>query len=335
MSQPGELHDDTSLTQNSLFGIPIYIASIPGVQKQFHISTTLAITPITFYSLGQTIGPIAASGISEHYGRQIIYRVCVPLALLFTATAGAATNIQTLIILRFLASLAIAPCGPVAVGVVNDLWDPTSQVGSIFALILGMMFIFPAFLGSMISLTVVSYHSWRWTFWTNAIFLAFVLVTTLWLPETYEPQIRRKMAKKSEKEGLTTDNPDTGSSSTSTKIAPKDLLVRPILMLAHDPILLPTCLVSSISLAIVYFFYVAYPLVFTELYSFNPRQIALSFLPLIVGALFAVPVIGYFEKAKYQKHKLQAEAEGKEVRPEMKLYPAMVGSVGMPISLFW
>ena len=310
----------------SLFGVSIYIASIPGVAQQYSTSTTLAISPITFYALGQSLGPIVAGGVCERYGRQIIYRVCVPLALIFTATTGISRNFQTIAVLRFLASFAIAPCGPAGIGVANDLTDTGSKVGSMFAITIAIMLALPASLGPIISLSVVSDRDWRWTFWTNTIFLGVVLLTTFWIPETYQPQMQKAQAKKR-------GEPYVQQDSAKTPLV--ELMARPVLMFVRDPIIFPTCLISAIAQSMAFFFFVAYPYIFQRLYSFNQHRVALAFLPILFGSLLGVPVIGYFDKNKYQKHVILATAEGTPVIPEMRLFPAMTGGIIMPISLFW
>ena len=61
----------------------------------------------------------------------------------------------------------------------------------------------------------------------------------------------------------------------------------------------------------------------------------MAFGPLVVGSLLAVPVVGLFDKLTYQKAREEALRSGRTVAPEKRLYPAMLGSITLPISLFW
>ena len=67
---------------------------------------------------------MVAGGLSEAFGRRIVYFCCTPLALLFTLGAGLSKDITSLLITRFLAGSFGA--GPLAVGAGTsaDLWPP-------------------------------------------------------------------------------------------------------------------------------------------------------------------------------------------------------------------
>ena len=61
----------------------------------------------------------------------------------------------------------------------------------------------------------------------------------------------------------------------------------------------------------------------------------MAFGPLIVGSLFALPIMAVFDRLLYQPARVEALRLGTTVAPENRLYPAMVGSIILPISLFW
>ena len=82
--------------------------------EQFGIVREVALLPLSFYTLGFTIGPLVSAPLSEIYGRRIIYWTTLPLLLIFTAIAGSATKLPVLIIFRFLAG--VGGSGALAVG---------------------------------------------------------------------------------------------------------------------------------------------------------------------------------------------------------------------------
>jgi MFS family permease len=89
------------------------------------------------------IGPLFTAPLSELFGRRIIYLVSMPLFLVFTSGSGAAKNIQTLIVCRFLAgTLGTAPLA-IGAGTISDIWDLERDGG-----IAGLLFIMAPFLGS-------------------------------------------------------------------------------------------------------------------------------------------------------------------------------------------
>ena len=86
-------------------GSSTYVPAIPYVQKQFNVSRTVAILPLSLYVFGYIFGPLVAAPISELYGRRNVYWGTIPFLLIFTGVAGSATNIEQLIIGRFLAGV--------------------------------------------------------------------------------------------------------------------------------------------------------------------------------------------------------------------------------------
>jgi hypothetical protein len=69
-------------------------------------------------------------------------------------------------------------------------------------------------------------------------------------------------------------------------------------------------------------------------YHFSPYEVGLTFVPLFVGSLLAILFLGAFDKLTYQKARVAAIRSGTEVKPEKRLYPAMLSAIILPISLF-
>lgn len=304
----------------------MYVASIPGVIERFNISTTLAISPISFYSLGLSLGPLISASTSEVFGRRIIFAVSLPLCLAFTIVAGSATEFRTIAVARFLASVAGSPCVTVTIAIINDVWDvERERIGTLLTVLFAVMMVISTELGPLIGATIIQGQDWRWTFWIASIFIGLSIAVVLPNPETYKPEILRRRAKKMKIE----------VSRRELKSVVLVAVGRPLHMLVTEPIMWPTALVVAVYQAILFCFYVAYPLMFERVYLFTTFKVGLAFIPLLVGSLLAIPIVAYLDKAKYQKEKADAEREGRPIRPESRLYAAMVGSILMPISLFW
>ncbi|KAH8783658.1 major facilitator superfamily domain-containing protein [Hyaloscypha finlandica] len=308
-------------------GTAIYIAAIPEVQLQFHLTTTQAISPISLYANGLGIGALIATAACEIYGRRIVYRVTLPIALIFTIVGGCSQNFATLAVSRTLAGLFCGPCLTVGVGILNDLWDLSlEKIGTSFAVLFVLFAIWATQIGPMASAGIIEHHSWRWTFWVAAILLGVTAVWSFLVPETYHPQIIRARAKKM---GQTLPSRGTNATIFLTAIG------RPLHMILVEPIIFPTGLVLAITQSIVMTYYVGYALLFEKVYGFSQFKVGMAFGPLIVGALLAVPVVAILDKLMYQKARVEALRLGKTVAPEKRLYPAMLGSITLPISLFW
>lgn len=80
--------------------------------------------------------------------------------------------------------------------------------------------------------------------------------------------------------------------------------------------------------------YVIYAILFEQVYNFSQYQAGLTFAPLLVGGIIAVPVMGLFDRLTYQTARAEAIRSGTEVHPEKRLYPAMLSVILFPISLF-
>jgi hypothetical protein len=146
------------------------------------------------------------------------------------------------------------------------------------------------------------------------------------LQETFHPQIIRTRAKKM---GKTLPPRGTNVSVFLTAIG------RPLHMMIIEPIIFPTGLVLAITQSVVFAYYIAYALLFERVYGFSQFKVGMAFGPLVVGTLLAVPVLALFDKLTYQKARAEALRLGKTVTPEKRLYPAMLSSFTLPLSLFW
>ncbi|KAL3451724.1 major facilitator superfamily domain-containing protein [Aspergillus insuetus] len=310
-----------------IYGNSIYVASIPGVIREFEVSTTLAILPISLYCLGQVIGPPIVASFSEFFGRKWIMQLSILMALVFTAIGGSANNFGTLAACRFLASLAIAPAGTICVGILNDLWDVAlSKIGTILALIVAMMNLLPAAIGpSTGAALVASTGDWRWTFWLNAIILGAIILLIFPVPETYQPYRLKKFNKKM----------GAPAPQTDYKRILREAFARPLYMIFTEPIVLTTSLACAIIQAILFCWYIAYPIIFSRVYHFTEKEQELAFLPIMGGNILGVLVIGICDKLKYQNAREIAIRTGSKVQPELRLYTSFFGSIGAPISIFW
>lgn len=308
-------------------GTPIYIAAVPNIAVDFRIGITLAILPISLYAYGLGVGALIASAASEIFGRVIVYKVTLPLSLMFTIAGGAAHNYSTLAAARFLAGTLAGPCVSLGGGVMNDLWNLSlEKTGTTFGLLYALGVMYATQTGPMISGSLLTYHSWRWTFWLSAILMGTLSVVAFLIPETYAPEILRSRAKK---ENLPVMKRGDSWGVFLASIG------RPLHMIMVEPFVLPNGLVLAVTQSVVFAYYVIYAILFEQVYHFSQYQAGLTFAPLLVGGLVAVPVMGLFDRLTYQTARAEAIRSGTEVQPEKRLYPAMLSVILFPISLFW
>jgi MFS family permease len=295
----------------------------------FQVSTTLGISPLSLYAAGLGVGALFASAASEVWGRTIIYRVSLPIALVFTIVGGAATEFRVLAVSRTLAAFFGSPATTIGAGVLNDMWDiKNEKIGSLAAVLFIMQIIWATQVGAMMGASIVVGHNddWRWTFWLTAIILGISTLLTFVIPETYEPEILRRRARK-----LKIPLPSRGEFVTLFLVA----VGRPLHMMVTEPIVFPISLVLAVFQAVLTCYYIAYAQIFEGVYQFTPYQVGMAFGPLLVGAVIALPLISIIDKFTYQRALAESVRLGTEVSPEERLYPTMLGAILLPASLFW
>ncbi|KAF7903893.1 hypothetical protein EAF00_001227 [Botryotinia globosa] len=309
------------------FGNSTYTGGMPGVVTSFGISKTMATIPISCYSAGLGIGALFSTAFSEVFGRRIVYRVTAPLALIFTLLGGCATNFATIAIARTLAGLFASPCLTVGGGIISDVWNISlEKTGTTFAALFVLFVVGGTQTGPMVSAAIITNHSWRWEFWVSAILFSGSTIFAYLLPETYQPQILRRRAEA--RMGVITTR------ATLTRLVLTSL-GRPLHMLLVEPTVFPTGLVMAITQSVVFSYLVSYANLFEKTYQQTPYEVGMAFCPLIIGSVTALPTIAIFDRLFYRKPRNEAIRTGTKVAPEKRLYPAMLGSITLPISLFW
>jgi len=104
--------------------------------RQFDVGATVALLPLALWVLGLAFGPMIAAPISETAGRLVVYRISIPLSMLFTLGAGFSQTLAQLCILRFFAGMLGSPILAVGAGSNTDVWPAKNRAtaNSFFAL---------------------------------------------------------------------------------------------------------------------------------------------------------------------------------------------------------
>lgn len=104
-------------------GSSMITPGVPEIQDDFHVSQTAALLPLSLFVLGLAVGPAFAAPISESLGRAAVYKVTVPVYMLFILGAGFSDSFAGLLVCRLLAGMSGGPCLAVIAGTVADLFD--------------------------------------------------------------------------------------------------------------------------------------------------------------------------------------------------------------------
>lgn len=318
-------------------GSSLYVAAVPELQIRMNISQTLGIAGLTFYLLGLAFGPVIASPISEVIGRRYIYISSLAISMLFTMGVGLAPNIRTILVLRFFAGYFGSPPMAIAGGTMSDLWGNSPAQMSIAM----AFFCVAAFLGPVVGPIVggfaAEHKGWKWTQWVSLMFSGAVLPLITLCPETQKFSILKKRAIK---RGVNLEKPKI--TMEFVKFALKVFLFTPAEMLVVEPIVCLTSIYIAFVFAVLFGFFEAFPIIFKGVYGMGTGVSGLPFIGVGVGLIGGV--IGYvvldhlkFFPKNPDGTRGKFDEEGKPVwdAPETRLLVAEVGSVFLPIALFW
>lgn len=334
----------------------LYTTVYEKMDQDFGSSRIEATLGLSLFVFGLGVSPMLLGPLSEFYGRRLIYILAYVFFTIWLIPCAVARNIQTMLIARFLGGFSGSAFLSVAGGTVGDMFTRDQLQAPM------MIYTASPFLGPGIGPVIggfINYYasSWRWSFYVLLIWSGTMLVAvTLLVPETYTPVLLRRKAEKKRKE--------TGDDrfKAPIEIHEKSIfwtvvrsLYRPFLLLTLDPMCFNLCLFSAILLGILYLFFGAFDLVFTDVYGFNLWQVGLTFLGLTTGmviAIFSDPIWHWnylrlikSHNAKIKKLK-QADSENDQSgdqeidtgsmqsEPEFRLPPAIVGGWFATAGLF-
>jgi len=305
-----------------------YVPAIPLVMARFNVGREVAVLPLSLYTLGFTIGPILAAPLSELYGRRSVYWSTMTFLLIFTAIAGSAPNIAVLIIFRLLAGIGGSGSLAIGAGTIADLWDLQTHGGRAALFYIMAPFLGPA-LGPLTGAYIIDeyHHNWRWSMWVVMIIASPIAIMALFMSETSAPRIKYLRLKRLGQQP-THQTGDTLLLLQKLRTA----FTKPLHMMFVEPLVAYLSIYTGFAFAMMFSFFGSYSYVFASVYHFNEKEIGLTFLGILVGFLFAIASFGIFDATLYRR--AAVKAKGKPA-PEHRLYAALLGSIMLPIGLFW
>jgi MFS family permease len=188
-------------------------------------------------------------------------------------------------------------------------------------------------MGPLVGGFVTQSPGWKWSQWSLAIIAAATYVPVLFLEETYLKIILARRQRAQHIESIAVKPP----ASTLLLGVLYITLLRPMKMLAMEPIVTLLSAYVAFNFAVVFTFFGSIPYVYTIIYGFDRGQIGMVFLGLGLGCVLAVPTYILVDKYTYMKEWNRRRAAGNTglTVPEQRLWPSMIGAFGLPIGLFW
>ncbi|TGO88333.1 hypothetical protein BPOR_0169g00120 [Botrytis porri] len=309
-----------------------YTGGVEQIIEQFNVSTEVVTLGVSLFVLGFAIGPLLWAPMSELYGRQVLFFGTYAMLTVFNAGAAGAQNIQTLLIMRFLAGAFGSSPLTNAGGVIADMFSACDR-GVAMSIFAAAPFLGPV-IGPIVGGFLGESEGWRWVEGLMAIFTgALWIIGTLTIPETYSPVILRRRANKMSsltgkvyKSKMEVDN---GSKSLSAEF--KTALLRPWILLFTEPIVFMLSLYLAIIYGTLYMMFGAFPIVYQMKRGWSAGIGGLAFCGVAVGMMIAV-IYSLWDNKRYRA---TAAKHNNAAPPEARLPPALIGSICLPVGLFW
>lgn len=310
------------------FGSSVPTGGLGLIEKKYNVSQEVAILTCSIMVIGFAVGPLIWSPLSEQIGRRPVYIISLSCYVLMNILCALAPNIGGLLVGRFLCGVFSSSGLSLAGGTIADVWK-TEERGFAIAYFAAAPYCGPV-VGPIVT-GWINVGSGRLDlfFWVNMAFAGVVSIMTIAIPETYAPVILKRRAKRLRAE---TGNPNIMTEQEAENLSLSELLrtvlVRPITMMLTEPVLDLMNLYIVLIYSLLYAFFFAYPVIFGEIHGYNDGQIGLMFIPILIGALFALVSTPILEKKYVQI------CHRREPTPEDRLVGAMIGAPFIPVALF-
>ncbi|KAI0776341.1 MFS general substrate transporter [Trametes elegans] len=322
------------LVLNATFASSAPSGIVPQLMEKFTFGTEVATLTIALFVAGYCVGPLLWGPLSEQYGRKPVFIVSFFAYTCFQVGCALSPNTASILIFRFLGgTFAAAPLANSG-AVMSDVWDADTR-GKAMALFALAPFAGPTIGPTISGFMAVAGVSWRWVFWLLTIFAGVCFVFIIFtLPETYAPAILVHRARRLRKE--TGDDRywaplERNKMSFTQRL--KHILGRPFIILFREPMLIAITLYMSFLYGVMYLLFEAYPIVFTRGHHFNAGISGLMFLPIFVGAAFAVILYLLVFNPRY--HRAIEQFAPHPVPPEYRMELCMWAAPIYTISFFW
>lgn len=184
--------------------------------------------------------------------------------------------------------------------------------------------------GPLIGGFVFAGTSWKWTQWVTLMIGLAAYLLGIGVPETYAREIVRRRAKR---HGVRHHLSLAESGVTLSQMAQIIILI-PLKMLVTEPIVILISLYLALNFAVQFQFFTTVPIALSGVYNFSIQQVGLAFIAAIVGTILAVLTIVVLERIAAPRTEDKV-MEFLDTKLEKRLYPAMIGCIFMPASLFW
>lgn len=297
------------------------------ISEKYHVSNEVAVLTVSLMVIGFLVGPLLWAPLSEQIGRRPVYFISFGLYTLFNVPVALSPNIGGVLACRFLLGVfSSSALTNVGASLVDIHCETRGMAIAIFSF---CPYSGPVFGGIVNGFILVDTGRYDLMVWVNMAFAGVMWIVMAFIPETYAPVILKKRAQRLRKE---TGNNKIMTEQEATPMTFSEMLnnnlYRPVKFCWQEPVLVLICAFVALIYALLYAFFFAYPVIFGELYGYKDDKIGLMYVPILIGALFAVMVTPALER------RYLAMSKRRTPTPEDRLVGAMIGSPFPCIALF-
>ncbi|KAL8817229.1 MAG: hypothetical protein Q9223_003896 [Gallowayella weberi] len=303
------------------------------ISHDFGISSTaVANLTLSIFVLAYAVGPLFLGPLSEVFGRVYVLQISNLFYFVWNLACGFAQNTPEMIVFRFLSG--IGGSAPLAIGggVLGDCWLP-EQRGKAVGIYSLAPLLGPA-VGPIAGAFITENTTWRWVFWSTCI--ADILIQILglfFLQETHAPTLLKRKAKSLRKETgnekLYTEF-DNADQSLVKKL--ENSTIRPFRLLGTQPIVQLIAVYMAYLFGLFYLILSTFPGLWEGVYHESVGIGGLNYISLGVGFTLGSQISARVNDIIYRRLKAKNNNIGK---PEFRIPAMFVGSVLIPIGLFW
>ncbi|KAF8491422.1 MFS general substrate transporter [Gautieria morchelliformis] len=307
---------------------------LPEIATRYSITNpSLVALTLSIYLLAFAIGPFLVGPLSEMYGRTWVlhcsnlFFLVFSMACIFAPTAGSLTGF------RFLAGLG--GCTPVSIGggSVSDLFSGRDRGTAMSIYSMGPL-VGPV-LGPIAGGFIVQTIGIKWIFIMLTILACMgALVGIPLLEETYAPVIKERLNL------LRRQDMEAGEKVFLFEVPVRPSLGQSLLENLSRPFMLLTrsliCFMLSLYLAVIYGYlylmFTTFPDLFSGIYGWGPGISGLAYLGPGLGFMTAT-LIGI--RLLSVLYVTLSERNGGKGKPEFRIPVMFLGSIFVPVGLFW
>ncbi|KAI1162763.1 major facilitator superfamily domain-containing protein [Nemania serpens] len=294
----------------------IYLPALNNAAHDLHTSAKEINLTITSYMIFQGVTPIFIGGYADAMGRRPVYMICFFLYIIVDIALAKSDGYGSLLALRSVQSITISSTQALCQGVVADI--STSSERGQYAAFLALPTILGPSIGPVIGGAIAQFLGWRNIFWFLAITgLINLGIIIAFFPETCRKivgdgsvlprkanqtllqllQNRRKDVSHEVEIG-TTPAPD--GEIPKTNFAWARFLSALTLLFEKEMFILSTY--GGLLFAGLYAVGTAAPSLFARYYGYNGLTIGLLYLPLAVGSVVSVVLVGKALNWNFHRH---------------------------------